>query len=43
MSQEQASILMIKERDNVKSEIALKTRLLMNKLSENRRYVQVEF
>jgi hypothetical protein len=43
MSKEQASILMNKEMYDVKSEIALKTSLLMNKLSENRRYIKVEF
>ena len=43
MSQEQASSLINEEMDDVKAVMALKSNALMNKLKENRRYVQVVF
>ena len=43
MSQEQAYSLINEEMDDVKTVMALKSNVLMNKLKENRRYVKVVF
>jgi hypothetical protein len=43
MTQGQAFSLMTEEMDDVKIVLALKSKILMNKLKENRRYVQVVF
>ncbi len=43
MSQEQAYRLITEEMDDVKTVMALKSNAQMNKLKENRRYVQIVF
>jgi len=43
MSQEQAYSLINEEMDALKTGMALKSNALMNKLKENRRYVEVVF
>ena len=43
MTQGQAFSLMTEEMGDVKTVLALKSKILMNKLKENRRYVQVVF